>query len=127
MAQIGSYYNLTPYHPGILGGSYSNLMLKSILDYETALKFADILGIHRQIFPYLPEGTPADYTRYTYYLFKKGDKNLVIAHEWIVPSSLVETTGVSYTLRLNNISPEKYTVVRDQLRLLGISFDVLSN
>lgn len=122
---INKYYNFSVYANSVLGTTYTNAKLVSILDYHTALKFGNIELLHKQVFPYLPTGTPSDNTKYTYYLFNYLGSNIVLADVWLLDSSIVETLGLNYTVRLNNISNTQYTIVRDQLRLLGISFDIL--
>lgn len=124
---INKHYNFSVYANSILGTSFKNLKLISILDYTTALKFGNIELLHRQIFPYLPPGTISNNTKYTYYLFKYKGKNLILAHQWIVQDSIEETEGLNYTLTLNNINTNQLSIVRDQLRLLGISFDIISD
>lgn len=122
---LNKHYNFSLYQNSILGTIYEGAKLVSILDYQTALKFANIELLHRQIFSYLPPGTNSDKTQYTYYLFKVNGKDVIVADVWIIATSIIETLGVNYTIRLNNITSTKFTVVRDQLRLLGISFDIL--
>ena len=124
--QINHYYELSVYVNSVLGKSYKSVKLVSILDYNTALKFANVDLLHRQIYPYLPVGTSTDNKKYTYYLFDMNGKQVVIAGEWMIPSSITEVVGVNYTLQLNGISPAQLSVVRDQLRLLGISYDLIS-
>lgn len=123
---INKYYNFSLYHNSVLGVSYTNAKLISILDYNTALKFSNVELLHKQIYPYLPPNTLRDHTKYTYYLFNYNNKNIVIADVWIVASSIEETTGLSYTIRLNNITSSQLSIVRDQLRLLGISFEIVT-
>lgn len=122
---LNKHYNFSLYPNAVLGTVYQNTKLVSILDYNIALKFANIELLHKQIYPYLPPGTNPDLTSYTYYLFKHNDKDLVIADSWIIDSSIEETSGLNYNLRLNNITSSQYNIIRDQLRLLGISFDIL--
>jgi len=122
---INKYYNFSVYANSILGTTYNNAKLISILDYHTALKFGNIELIHKQVLPYLPTGTPTDNTKYTYYLFTYKGKSVVLADVWILDSSVVETLGLNYTIRLNNISNSQYIIIKNQLRLLGISFDTL--
>ncbi len=54
---INKHYNFSVYANSILGTSYTNTKLVSILDYHTALKFANVELLHRQVFPYLPPNT----------------------------------------------------------------------
>lgn len=123
-ATINNHYDFLVYANSILGVSYQNARLVSILDYQTALKFENVVLMNRQVFPYLPEGTLEDLTRYTYYLFKVGETSVILADVWIVADSLVLSTGSSHTLTLMNVSTGQLSIVRNQLRLLGISFTV---
>lgn len=122
---INKHFNFSVYANSILGTSYKNAKLISILDYDTALKFGNIELLHRQVYPYLPPNTPSDHTKYTYYLFQHKHKKIVIADVWILQDSVEEIEGLNYTLKLNNISNNQLAVIRDQLRLLGISFDIV--
>ncbi len=122
---INKHYNFSVYANSILGTAYKNTKLVSILDYTTALKFGNIELLHRQIYPYLPPNTLADHTKYTYYLFQYNGKTIVIADVWILQNSIEETEGLNYTLKLNNITSTQLTIIRDQLRLLGIAFDIV--
>lgn len=122
---INKHYNFSVYANSILGTSYTNTKLVSILDYHTALKFANVELLHRQVFPYLPPNTPSDQTKYTYYLFQHNDKTIVLADVWIMTSSVEETQGLNYTLQLNNVTTSQMAMIRDQLRLLGIGFSIV--
>lgn len=121
--KLNRHYNFSLYPNSVLGTVYQNAKLISILDYNIALKFSNIELLQKQIYPYLPPGTNSDYLNYTYYLFNYKNKNIVIADVWIIDVSIEESDGLNYTIRLNNISATQFNVVRDQLRLLGISFD----
>lgn len=124
--QIGKHYNFSLYPIPILGSYYKNCKLVSILDYDTALKFDNIELLAKSAYPYLPPNTPSNHKNYTYYLFKNNNKNLVVADNWIVQNSIEEVTSINYTLRLNNVSSAQLNAITDQLRLLGISFDILT-
>lgn len=122
---INSYFNFSVYANSVLGTSYRNVKLLSILNYHTALKFANIELLQKQVFPYLPPGTPSDHTQYNYYLFSYKDKDLVLADVWIQQNSIEKTVGLNYNLKLNDVTPTQIATIRDQLRLLGISFDIV--
>lgn len=123
---VGNYYTFSLYPVPSLGSSFSNAKLLSIMDYDTALKFANVTLQATQSQPYLPTGTPSDYKNFTYYLFLVDGKKIVIADYWIITTSLVVSQNTTSTIRLNNISSTDLTTVQEQLRLLGISFDILS-
>lgn len=122
---IDTHYNFSVYANSILGSSYSSAKLVAILNYNTAVKFGSIDLMHKQIYPYLPPGTPSDHTKYSYYLFEHRGKQIVLADYWIVPDSMESTEGASYTLTLNNVTTQEVALIRDQLRLLGISFSIV--
>ncbi len=122
---INKHYSFSVFANSILGTNFKNAKLIGILDYTTALKNANIELLHRQIYPYLPPGTVQDQTKYTYYLFSYNGGKIVLADVWILTESIQETEGLNYTLRLNNITSPQMTVIRNQLRLLGVSFDIL--
>ena len=125
MLSTNKYYNFSVYATSVLGTVFRNAKLVSTLDYRKALKEANIELLQRQIYPYLPPGTPSDHTKYTYYVFEYNGKEITLADVWIEQSSIEETQGLNYTLKLNNITSSQLTTVRDQLRLLGISFDIV--
>ena len=121
---INNHYNFSVYANPILGTTYRNARLVSILDYKTALKFSNIVLQHNRVYPYLPANTPEDATKYTYYKFEVGGKEVVLADVWIVDTSIEMSTGTDHTLKLINVSSGQLSTVRDQLRLLGISFTI---
>lgn len=121
---INKHYSFSVYANSILGTNYKNAKLVAILDYRTALRFDNIDLINKQIYPYLPPNTLIDHTKYTYYLFSVDDKSVVIADTWINQNSVEETTGQSYNVKLNNVTTHQLNIIRDQLRLIGVSFDI---
>lgn len=121
---VGFHYNFSVYANSILGTTYKNVQLVSILDYYTALRFGNIPLQHRQIYPKLPEGTPSDATKYIYYLFRSiTGKETVIASVWIIDETIEQTQGYDQGLILRDVTSSQLAIVRDQLRLLGISYD----
>lgn len=122
--EIGKHYNLAVHANSILGSNFSNVLVKAILDYNLAIKFGSVDLLHKQVYPYLPASTPSDHTKYNYYLVEHRDKQIVLAEYWIVNGSVELTSGNSVTFKLNNVTSNQVTTVRDQLRLLGISFEI---
>ncbi len=123
--QINSFYNVGLYPNPVVGSSYKNLKLKAILDYYSALKYANVELLGKQIYPYLPDGTLRDRTKYTYYLFEDVyGKNIVLAHPWITPGGLVQTSGMNYTIDIYNVDTTTLTNLQTQLRLLGITYNI---
>ena len=121
---INTHYNFSVHANSVLGTNYKDALLLSILDYSTALKFENIVHLHKQVFPYLPTGTISDQTKYSYYLFKVGDRTVVLADVWLNDATIEISNGTSYTVKLNNISINQLNMIRDQIRLLGINFSI---
>ena len=123
---LNNFYSFSLYPNTVIGNSFTNAKLVAILDYNNALKYGNIELFQNQIVPYLPPGTSLNNTLYTYYLFDIDGKKIIVADSWIILNSISQTTGLNYTIRLNNITSQQYTTIRDQLRLLGVSFDLIS-
>lgn len=121
---IGKYYDFSLPNNAVLGSSFSNARLLSILSYDIAVKFSNVDSLHRQLSPGLPPGTPANYKNYSYYMFSYKGENLVVADAWITTGSIVETTSETRTITLTNVTASKLLVIRDQLNLLGVTFTI---
>lgn len=121
---VDKHYNFSVHAPSILGSNYKNARLMSILNYQTALRFGDVVLRHRQVYPYLPADTDNDQTKYKYYLFDIGGRWVVLADVWLIPESVEVTTGGTVVIRMHNITDAQVTILRDQFRLMGLSFDI---
>lgn len=121
---ISSTYNFSVYANSVLGSSYKGAKLVSVLDYSMAVRFGSVDMINKQVRPMLPPGTPTDHRKFKYYIFDYRGRELLIAEPWIVPGSIELTEGVSYTLTLNSVSDHQVSLIRDQLSLLGISYEL---
>ena len=122
---INNYYNFAVYANTVIGTSFNSAKLISIMDYYTAIKFSNIELTQKQVSPYLPPGTLTDNKKYTYYLFTTNNSTVVVADAWIIPNSVVQSESNTYTLTLNNVSSIQLNIIRDQLRLLGIAFQIV--
>ncbi len=121
---VNTYYNFSVHANTVLGSNHKNARLLSVMDYKTALRFSNVVVLHKQIYPYLPSGTPSDQTKYVYYCFDVNGKPVVLADVWIIQDSLEQASNRSVTVTLHNATTAEVGVVRDQLRLLGISFEI---
>lgn len=121
---VNTRYNFSVHAPSVLGSNFRNAELMAELNYRTALKFGDVVLRHRQVYPYLPADTESDLTKYNYYLFKIGDKEVVLADVWILPETVEVAVGGTYTVRLLGVAEPQVNMIREQLRLLGISFEI---
>lgn len=122
---INNYYNFAVYANAVIGTSFNSAKLISIMDYYTAIKFSNIELTQKQVSPYLSPTILTDNKKYTYYLFALNDKTVVVADAWIVPNSIVQAQSNTYNLTLNNVSSTQLNIIKDQLRLLGITFQIV--
>lgn len=128
MLELNKYYNINTYAPVLFGADLKNLKLVSIFDYNTAVKFSNVVMAQRQVIPYLPPNTNLDYVNYIYYKFlDNNSKEYIIADTWIIPSSIVLVSQVSLTIKVNNATNADIPLLRDQLRALGYSFEISSS
>lgn len=124
--EINKTYRLSLHASSILGSGLRSAKLVSILDARTARRISstNIDVLHKQIFPYLPPEAPNDINRYTFYLFEVNGKEKVIADYWIIPSSIEEDIVADTTLTLKGVSVQDVQIISEQLRLMGIRFEV---
>ena len=119
---INEYYDFNLIADSVLGSSYKNAKLVSIMDYDTAKKFSPIDYYQLQIAPYLPGTISRQILSYTFYLFKYKDKDLVIAKEWINDLEITSSNISSYVLSLTDVSDLTKTLLTKQLNILGINY-----
>lgn len=123
--RVNAYHNFSLYDNSILGTQFKNALLLGEINHEMAMKIRDVNQLHEQFYRNLPEGTPADQTRYSYYHFRVKGVNYVIADVWIIPGSVSETEGEDYVITLENASREEIIMIRDQLTLLNMKFRIV--
>lgn len=124
-------YTFSTIAPSVLGSTFTNVRLMESMGYSSALRYANIELLQRQILPYLLPGTPLDLKRYEFHRFHVGtDANnkpiyVVVADHWVTTDGFVLTSSVDAVIRIFNIDPvESVQMVREQLRLLGFTFTI---
>lgn len=111
-------YNFTTMAPSVLNGAYSNIKLIAKANYEVAAKYVDLVSLFNAVYPYLPPGTPSDYTQHDYLIF---EGNVVMSTLWIVESSLSSSNTSSVTIVIPNLQASDTAKIRDALLLMGYS------
>lgn len=90
-------YSFDVYPTAVLGTSYKKVTVASILDYQTALGYADIEALHVNVYSYLPQGTPNRPQDFDYLLLRteSGDMT-VVGVPWIIDETveLVESLKI---------------------------------
>ena len=122
---INSYYSFLTRAPGILGATYSNMRLVSVMTYDLARNFIDINAMHANIYPTLPSGFPDNPQGYTYYMFKtENGENAVFADIWIDTGSITEKSSQSIMVEINKISNSDITRIQTTLTSMGYVFSI---
>ena len=94
-------YSFNLYPSPILGSGFKNVTVQAILDYSTALGFADIEALHENVFQYLPSGTPNRPQDFDYLLLRTDSgATTVIGVPWIIEESiqLIESLTMNVTI-----------------------------
>ena len=58
MLSIGTVYSFQTLAPAILGQRIANAKLTAIVDYNTAIRYVNVVSQYSNIMPHLPTGTP---------------------------------------------------------------------
>lgn len=91
-------YSFNVHPSAILGTGFKNVTVQAILDYQSAMNFADIESIHVNVYSYLPPGTPNRPQDFDYLLIRTdAGESTIIGIPWIVEESvqLVESLKIS--------------------------------
>jgi len=118
---IGKVYSFNTKSPVFLGASIERAKLKSIVDADTARRFAPIDQLHAQIYPTLPTGTPNDVNASTYYIFEGMNKStIVFSEDWIVESSIEVIEHIEIVVTVPRASLSDIQKVRTALSAANI-------
>lgn len=121
---VKNHYSFSTRAPGILGGSFKNLKLVSIMTYDLANTQLNVQAYHANIYPVLPQGTQDNPEAYTYFLFKTEDnRNVVMADVWIDEQTLVEQGSQTFIIEIPNITNTEMFRVSNILSTMGIVFN----
>lgn len=97
-------YSFDVHATPILGNGFKNVTVQAVLDYDTALSFADIDATHRNVFTYLPEGTSDRPQDFDYLLLKTADNiTTIIGVPWIVEDSVVAVTNLKASVVIEDL------------------------
>ena len=107
-----------------MGATYKKAILQAELNYDVAVKFDNIEAKQRNVAGKLPKGTPTNYKDFNYLLFKVDGQDLVVAEHWIIPDSVTLSGSKSCEIIIQNATDREIALIRNQLRLLGLHFDI---
>lgn len=128
MFELKKLYNFTTYAPAILGGDFTQARVVALLDYDSALKYANVDLLQRQVYSKLPVGTVDEVSSYTFVLVERSDgTRVVLAYPWIIPESVVEVKTVSLSVTIYNADDTDMARIRDVLNTMGYQFNIVMN
>lgn len=120
---VKNHYSFSTRAPGILGETYKNLKLVSIMTYELANTQINVQAYHANIYPALPNGTQDNPESYTYFLFKTEDNtSVVMADVWIDEQTLVEQGSQSMIVEIPNVNNTEIYRITQVLQTMGVVF-----
>lgn len=118
--EIGKVYTFNTNAPAILGTTIKNAKLTSILDFDSARRYDEVLFKYRSIFPLLPVGTPDQPDSCVYYKFKgENGSDIILADQWINEPTVELITAINIRLTITDISTLDISRIRDVLLALG--------
>lgn len=107
--QLGQRFSFEVYPLAVLGNSFKNVRLEGILNARLAANSGyDIVSLHAQVYPTLPEGTtPNDPYQYNYaHIRHESGEYAIIGIPWIRQDTIEITTGGRVTLVFEDKTPE---------------------
>ena len=120
MLSIGTVYSFQTLAPAILGQRIANAKLTAIVDYNTAIRYVNVVSQYSNIMPHLPTGTPLNMQKYTYYVFMtQNGETKVFADVWIDQNTITEVTGNVLKVTVYNADSAAAQAVKDFLLSRG--------
>jgi len=122
--EVGKRYNFTTIAPVTLGQTYNNVKAIANVDFNIAIKFSDVISIREAII----QETSAELLNprdVLYTMFETMDgKTVVLANDWIVPSSIIAIDQVDAIFTIRNITNEDAINIKNMIAALGYKVDV---
>lgn len=120
--EFNKTYDFSTTAPVELGLLRQNMTFLGSASYDIALAIEkqNIQVRNSRIYPELPAGTPKDYTKYQYHIFKNssGAKE-VFAEYWIDPSTVTLRESLTLSVTVSSATNADMTKLRDLLTLNG--------
>lgn len=129
MAEINSSLTNIPltfevYPAALLGAKFTNFTITSILSAVDAAEFEDIAVLHKQVYPYLPEGTVEN--NYRAYQYVRGvtqdGTRRILGIPWIKADSIIPSGSSSLFIRIDGVVPNAETIANAKRGLYSFAF-----
>jgi hypothetical protein len=114
---IGAHVSFDLYPAAVIGTTFNNVEVTDILSFSTAMALGvDVAAMHANIFPTLPNGTPADPTKYQYVRVVLPNGNIqILGLPWIKANTIVINSTKNLTLTIVSVNPVDQTRVLELL------------
>jgi len=120
-------YNFRTLAPAILGASYNNMKVISVMGYTEAVKHADVNTQYQAVSGVLT-GLPTSPSALTYNLLEDPSGNrIVMADEYIDPVSVVLVTTINLRVDIMGVDTATEAMLALRLRELGITNFTITN
>lgn len=118
--ELRKRYNFTTLAPAILGASYKNMKVVSLISQSEAVKYSDVVTKHETLKQTIA-GLPASTVNMTFILFEdsNGDK-VVFADEYIDQLTITEITTITLQINVYDADPTMTAIIQARLRELGV-------
>lgn len=117
--RINKTYNFNTLAPSALGGTYTNMCVKSIMSAQEAVKYRDIVTLHANMVVAIP-GIPTNPSDCSFVLFETSDgEKIVLAVEYIDVQTITEVTTLNIRIELPNLTITDNNIIRERLLELG--------
>lgn len=105
---VGNVVSFSTHAQPILGVNNDNLVVQAILDKESASVYStDINSLHKNLYSYLPVGTPQDPTDYLFVKLKDTGGNVkVLGIPWIDEDTLTVVERGNLQITIPNVTFE---------------------
>ncbi len=125
---LGTFVSFTVYPSSILGSSYQDVKLLAILDYQTAMTYADVASMHANVYPLIPQADQPlnDFTSYSYLKIEFSSGQIgIIGIPWIVGwntaanCGLTQVVNSTITVVVTGVSAADLPIIQQMLVMNG--------
>lgn len=122
---VGDTISFDLYPENIIGASMTNVLVLGVLDADTLNALGkDPIGMHAQVYPSLPPGTPNDAYGYSYLKLQSPNRQVsYIGMPWIKQDTVVLTNEVDIVVRIRRKKAQDVTSIAAALSSNGHVLD----
>ena len=116
--QTGNVYSFNTIAPITLN-NYTNVKVSGIIDFDIAVNFEDIVGIHEKVQEEVGYSIPS-IENSKFYIFKgPNDEKIVLSSLWIVLDSINQIESLDLLVKVKGVEDTDKYVIQNLLRKAG--------